>query len=306
MSKKYISDGTSNIERGTLSQHFSAVTGDVEYSTMSIANKDVQALMNEGAFGEDETLGGGIRSRLGSLDIKKQAKQKKKKHKELLRRLIEDSVRSALERVRALMEYHREQMKFLQERIQANTNLWHDLQNEHEAIAEQVRIFRETGKLDLDDDGTLKDDMAEKALREYERLKGIKIDREAPDLYLILLEVQADIESRQTQLEDTIEKDETSYEKHKVAYEKAKEIETDLTSNNPDRQNKGLQRLKAMGNDERISTALSSMEEINDPKKNEKIMTSAGLIESDLEASNFSFDFGEEHKTSPTINPPKL
>ena len=105
MSEKYISDGTNNIERGTLSQHFSVVAGDAEYSNISIANKEVQAIMNEGAFGEDETLGGGIRSRLGSLEIKKQAKQKKKKHKELLRRLIEDSVRSALERVRACLLY---------------------------------------------------------------------------------------------------------------------------------------------------------------------------------------------------------
>lgn len=306
MSEKSISDGTNNIERGTLSQHFSAVTGDAEYSNISIANKEVQAIMNEGAFGEDETLGGGIRSRLGSLEIKKQAKQKKKKHKDLLRRLIEESVRSALKQVRALMEYHQEQMKFLQERIQLNTTLWHDLQNQHEAIAEQIRIFRETGKLDLDDDGTLKDEMAEKALREYERLKGIKIDREAPDLYLILLEVQADIEARQTQLENAIEKDEASYEEHKVAYEDAKEVEADLASNNPDRQSKGLQRLKAMGNDERISTALSSMETKNNPKVKEKIMASAGLIESDLEASDFSFDFGEEDKMPPPINPPKL
>ena len=306
MSKKYISDGTSNIERGTLSQHFSAGAGDAEYSNISIANKEVQALMNEGAFGEDETLGGGIRSRLGSLEVKKQAKQKKKKHKELLRRLIEDSVRSALERVRVLMDYHQEQMRFLQERIQVNTTLWHDLQNQHEAIAQQIRIFRETGKVDLDNNGTLKDEMAEKALREYERLKGVKIDREAPDLYLILLEVQADIESRQTQLEDAIEKDEASYKEHKVAYDEAKEIEADLSSNNPDRQSKGLQRLKAMDNDERISTALSSMETNNNPKVKEKIMASTGLIESDLEASNFSFDFGQENKTPAPINPPKL
>lgn len=306
MSKKYISNGASNIERGTLSQHFSVGNGDAEYSSISIANKEVQALMNEGAFGEDETLGGGIRSRLGSLEVKKQAMQKKKKHKELLRRLIEDSVRTALEQVRALMDYHREQMEFLQERIQANTNLWHDLQNQQEAIAEQIRVYRETGKVDLDDDGKLKDDVAEKALREYERLKGIKIDREAPDLYLILLEVQADIETRQAQLEDAIEKDEASYEEHKVAYDDAKEIEADLSSNNPNRQSKGLQRLKAMDNDERISTALSSMETNNNPEIKEKIMTAAGLIESDLEASDFSFDFGEEDKTPLPINPPKL
>ena len=35
-------------------------------------------------------------------------------------------------------------------------------------------------------------------------------------------------------------------------------------------------------------------------------MTSAGLIESDLEASGFSFDFGEEDKTPLPINPLKL
>ena len=135
--------------------------------------------------------------------------------------------------------------------------------------------------------------MAEKALREYERLKENKIDREAPDLYLILLEVQAEIETLQAQLEDAIEKDEASYEEHKVAYDDAKGIEADLSSNNPDRQSKGLQRLKTMDNDERISTALSSHETNNNPEMKEKIMASAGLIESDLEASNFSFDFGQ-------------
>ncbi len=306
MSKKYISDGRSSIERGTLSQDFSIASGDTEYSSISIANKEVQALMNEGAFGEDETLGGGIRSRLGSLEVKKQAKQKKKKHKKLLQTLIEDSVRTALEQVRALMDYHRDQMEFLQKRIQANTNLWHDLQNQQEAIAEQIRVYRETGKVDLDDDGKLKDEVAEKALREYERMKGIKIDREAPDLYLILLEVQADIETRQTQLEDAIKKDEASYEEHKVAYDDAKKIEADLNSNNPNRQSEGLQRLKAMDNDERISTALSSMETSISPKMKEKIMVSAGLIESDLEASDFSFDFGEEDKMPLPINPLKL
>ena len=61
-----------------------------------------------------------------------------------------------------------------------------------------------------------------------------------------------------------------------------------------------------MDNDERISTALSSMETNNNPKVKEKIMASTGLIESDLEASNFSFDFGQENKTPAPINPPKL
>ena len=128
----------------------------------------------------------------------------KKKTKEALRNLLTDQIiKQHLKDAQELGDLLRTQLDILNERIREDKDRLEKVIEFKQALERIRQQLQETGQLELDENGELKDKQAEAAIREYEKKYGIKIDRENLSDEL-LFQILRDFEEQEYQLENGI------------------------------------------------------------------------------------------------------
>ena len=246
-----------------------------------IENAGIAAIMeNDGEGGENGHPG------------QKRHSRKKKRDRDFIDLLLLLAViENAIARVQAIIDFHEEQMEQIARHIMEAQEILDGLKMQEESLRDVLEKFRENGAFELDENGALKNKIAEKALRAWERKTGRPIDRTDPGSYLLVLEVLADIEAEEGEIETGIKADQEDYEHHKAERDKALEIREALESSDPERRRQGMERMNELGFHQGIETAKNIAEADLNRETRAQGMERAGLIEKDLAQDAFAFKF---------------
>ena len=143
-------------------------------------------------------------------DIKALQRAKQEEKYNFSNMLLQLRVDRALERIDHLISFYQEQLEFLLDQIHIDQEKLEILQKQNEGLKNVIDQYRESGYVDWKSPGQLQLQSADSALQAY--LQNQPTDTETADVYLLLLNVQADIQKQTEDIENKIEDNTHKYE----------------------------------------------------------------------------------------------
>lgn len=136
------------------------------------------------------------------------------------------------------------------------------LQDEANIVSDALDTFEATGQFDLNDDGTFKNEILEKAIQEYEAEHG-KIDRDNIALLDHILtekldEYKDDIAAKNKEIEQ-LERDKKYFEE---ADRKLETAENKMNSDDPNLQQQGIESIESLDRTLKLETSVGKDIEI--------------------------------------------
>jgi hypothetical protein len=207
----------------------------------------------------------------------------KKKTKEALHNLLTDEIiKQRLREAQDLRDLLRTQLDMLNEKIREDEERLEKIMEFKQALVRIRQQLHETGELQLDEYGELKDKQAEAAIREYEKRYGIKIDRESLSDAL-LFQILRDLEEQDYQLKNGIEEKQERSKKLKDEIDQVEQVIEDLKSSDPQAQSDALERLSEIEKQTAIRKSA--------PEDSKENIEKAGYTRDQAEESSFEFSF---------------
>ncbi|MEL7119668.1 MAG: hypothetical protein AAFO07_09510 [Bacteroidota bacterium] len=195
-------------------------------------------------------------------DIKALQRAKQEEKNNFSNLLLQLSVDRALERIDHLISFYQEQLEFLLDQIHIDQEKLEILQKQNEGLKNVIDQYRESGYVDWKSPGQLQIQSADSALQAY--LQNQPTDTETADVYLLLLNVQADIQKQTEDIENKIEDNTHKYELYQFNWEKAQSIKDDLQSNDPKLQTVALKALSELEKDMEFAVEMNAKGDLQD------------------------------------------
>ncbi len=254
--------------------------------SIEIENKEMQVLLG-GVLTEEGTLPGGL-GRSRSADF---ASEKKKRDKAFNNTIHRYLFEEALRRVDEIIHYHQEQLERLAIKIEEGQIALDKLEITKKALEKEIHNFEKTGAFELDENGNLKDEESEAALRVWEAKTGTAIDRSDPSSYLIILKILRDTEIQIAELKDQQEIDQKNYEFHKTRRDEAQLLKDALQSDDPAIQEWALEGIKDLDKRQQVEQIQAIQAKPEKTKPEQKLLEQSTIKAQDLKQDGFAFNF---------------
>lgn len=258
MSGENLQDKSSN--KDTLRDYFSyVVSAPIQENHPALLGIKLSLLTGEEGR-EDIPIG--LLRFLSLQDVKALQQAKKKEKSQFSNLLLQLSVERALDRVDHLISFYQEQMEFLLDQIQEHQERLEILQEQNDALENLLDQYRETGQVNWKSPGQLQNPAANDALQAY--LQSHATDLETADVYLLLLNVQANVQEQTEAIEQSIGEDSNKYELYQFNWEQAQAVKEDLQSGDPQLQVAALEALSTIEKDMQIALEIETKQGLQD------------------------------------------
>ena len=239
-------------------------------------------------------------------EIKALGKAKKENESNFTNLLLKLSTDRAIERVREIIAFHQEQMELLLERLTEAEDFLELLREYDKALEEVIEEYRDTGNVDFIQPGQLKDDKADEALQAYIKEHQINLADGNTDIYLLLLNVRADIQQQIEHTDNQIKIDTDAFEIHQFDWQEAENIKQLLESGNEEQQLKALNTLEGLEKDMKIAITLNLEKDTNYEMVTDEFEEPILLQTEDLAPIDLLSDLEEKDEPVSNKSAPKL
>lgn len=237
-------------------------------------------------------LSGGILSKYNKPADHKEFSKSEKKKEQAFRNLVHQQLLdNALKNIYEIETYHREKMGEFSRQVEQMRLMLEGLRDTEHALNNELDYFTGFGRFDLDEQGCFKNEKVEAAVQEWEARTGMKVDRGAPNCYLILLEITQDIEIRAGNLEESRGQYQRGYEHHKTKREEAERVRNMLDGDDPVNLELALQEIGNLQNDLRIEAELALPTVVQSTGNEQLFPCQAEISERVRMQDGFAFNF---------------